>query len=298
MNKYKNLLFYKYTKIEQPERVKFEQMGICNSLELKGRIIVAKEGLNATLEGRRHNINKYIEYMKTLKGFENIDFKVSESTGSAYPRLSVKVRDEIVSAHLDEDFDPNETSGKYIYSEELHEWFRNGKEFYLVDMRNDYEQVSGHFEGSINSNFENFRDLPKIKEKIGHLVDKTIVTVCTGGVRCEKASGYLVKCGFKDVYQLYGGIQTYMAKYPGEDWLGKLYVFDKRTLIDFTKGTDKKHPVIGKCTICKNSTEHYIDCLRPECHAHQLVCEDCIEKFGGKPFCSHKCMEISNRNND
>jgi UPF0176 protein len=293
MNKHKNLLFYKYTKIEEPERVKYEQMGICNALELKGRIIVAKEGINATLEGRRHNINRYIEYLNSLKGFQNIDFKVSDSTGDAYPRLSVKVRNEIVSAHLgDEDFDPNEISGKYIYAEELNEWFKSGKEFYLVDMRNDYEQVSGQFKNSINSEFNNFRDLPTIKEKIGHLKDKTVVTVCTGGVRCEKASGYLVKCGFKDVYQLYGGIQTYMEKFPGEDWLGKLYVFDKRILIDFTKGTDKKHPVIGKCTICENPTENYIDCTRPECHSHQLVCKECIEKFNGNTFCSQKCAEL------
>ena len=288
------LLFYKYAEIRDPEKLMLEQKELCAKLGMKGRMIIANEGVNATFEGTSENIDQYITELKKDPRFIDIHFKKSEGTGDSFPKLSIKVRPEIVSAHLkNEDFNPNHTTGKYLKPEELHEMFEKGEEFYIVDMRNGYEQKSGYFKGSINSEFENFRDLPTIKKKLADLKDKKIVTVCTGGIRCEKASGYLVNEGFSNVYQLQGGIHTYMEQYPGENWLGKLYVFDKRILIDFTKGTDKKHEVVGRCTVCDGLTENYIDCARPECHKHQLVCLDCIEKFGGKTFCSEECMKIA-----
>jgi UPF0176 protein len=289
------LLFYKYVDIKNPTRLMVEQKELCHILKLKGRMIIAHEGINATLEGTTPNIVAYVEELKNDPRFEDVHFKKSEGTGESFPKLSVKVRPEIVSAHLkNSDLNPNNITGKYLKPDELHEMFQGNEEFYIVDMRNGYEQKSGYFRGSINSEFNNFRDLPTIKEKLKSLKDKKIVTVCTGGIRCEKASGYLVNEGFDDVYQLQGGIHSYMEKFPGEDWLGKLYVFDKRILIDFTKGPDKQHEVVGKCEICNNSTENYIDCARPECHKHQLVCKECIKKFGGKTFCSEECQRISN----
>ncbi|MEK7106261.1 MAG: rhodanese-like domain-containing protein, partial [Patescibacteria group bacterium] len=238
---YQILLFYKYVHISNPEEVRDWLRDLCQKFGLKGRLIVASEGLNITLEGKTEDTESFIKEMEKdplsaqAGRFLNIHYKRSEGTGNAFPKLSVKVRSEIVSLHLGTcDVDPNVTTGVHLSPEELHIWIngdptspeasRGKKEFYIVDMRNAYEHAVGKFAGSICPPMENFRDLPKLLKTIDHLKDKTILTVCTGGVRCEKASGYLITQGFKDVYQLNGGIVSYMEKYPNEDFEGKLYV--------------------------------------------------------------------------
>jgi len=177
----------------------------------------------------------------------------------------------------------------HLKPEELHQWIADKKEFYIVDMRNVYEHKVGHFEGSILPPIENFRDLPKVVEQIKHLKDKTVLTVCTGGVRCEKASGFLVSQGFTDVYQLDGGIVSYMEKYPNEDFKGKLYVFDGRVKMGFYTD-DAKHEVVGKCDACGAPSENYVNCDNPVCHRHFINCQNCIEKNDGKSFCTGGCV--------
>ena len=222
---YQILLFYKYTPIEDPEAVAAEQRRLCAEFGFTCRSIIAKEGINITLEGETAKTEEYIKIMQADPRFADIHFKRSPGTGQAFPKISVKVRKEIVSLGLGEnDFSPTDTTGKYLQPEELHEWIHSGREFYIVDMRNDYEFDVGRFEGSILPDLKNFRDLRENVGVLASLKDKTVVTVCTGGVRCEKASGFLVKNGFSDVYQLYGGIVSYMEKYPNEDFKGVLYV--------------------------------------------------------------------------
>ncbi len=189
----------------------------------------------------------------------------------------------------EKDVNPNETTGKYLSPEELNAWFASGKKFKIVDMRNDYEHKVGHFEGSILPPIENFRDLPKVVEQIKHLKNKTVLTVCTGGVRCEKASGFLITQGFTDVYQLDGGIVSYMEKYPNEDFKGKLYVFDGRVMMGFYTD-DAKHQVVGKCDACGEESEHYVNCDNPVCHRHFINCMKCLEKSEGKAFCPGGCV--------
>ncbi len=159
---------------------------LCEELSLKGRIIVAEEGINGTIEGTLENTEKYIGEMGQNKLFKNISFKKSAGSGEAFSKLWVRIRPEIVTSKID--VNPNWVTGKYLTSEELFWWFEVKKEFYIVDMRNDYEHLSGYFEGSILPGMHNFYDLPSILPKLEHLKGKTIVTVCTGGVRCEKAS--------------------------------------------------------------------------------------------------------------
>ncbi len=274
--KFTIILFYKYVSIEHPEALMKEQKALCQHLGLTGRMIIAKEGINATLEGTTEQIEEYLKDFLSRPEFANVHIKKSEGTGNAFPKLSVKVRPEIVATHLQErDIDPNKTTGKYLTAEELHEWFDTGKEFYIVDMRNDFEQAVGMFRKSLKSGMGNFRDLPKVLDSLEHLRNKTILTVCTGGVRCEKASGFLVANGFADVYQLYGGIVTYMEKYPGEDFIGSLYVFDNRLVMGFNMD-DPKREVLGKCVVCNNPSEHFINCKDGFCHRHFIVCENCL----------------------
>ncbi len=295
MKDYQILLFYKYVHITNPEEVRDWLRTICQKLGLKGRLIVASEGLNITLEGKTENTEAFIKEMETDPRFLNIHMKRSEGTGDAFPRLSVKVRPEIVSLHLGVcDVDPNVTTGIHLAPDELHQWMADKKEFYIVDMRNAYEHAVGQFAGSICPPMENFRDLPKLMKMIDHLKDKTVLTVCTGGVRCEKASGYLITQGFKDVYQLDGGIVSYMEKYPNEDFEGKLYVFDGRVAMGFYTD-DPKHKIIGKCTSCNLSSENIVDCREHGCNGQFILCESCENKQTekrGHTHCVKNCKKV------
>lgn len=296
-NKYTILLYYKYTLIDDPEALRVEQMELCKRLGMKGRIIVAKEGINGTIEGTEEACNEYMTIMKADKRFVDIHWKVSSGTsdGTAFPRLSVKTRKEIVSLHLGDeaDIDPNKITGNHLKPEELRKWYEEGKEFHIIDMRNGYELKVGKFEGTVFPDLDNFRDLKKNIKKLENLKDKTVLTVCTGGVRCEKASGLLVREGFKDVHQLDGGMVSYMEKYPGQDFKGSLYVFDKRHTMHFED--EDKHEVIGRCQHCDSPSEHYVNCANLFCHDHFICCENCLEenppehKSGGVAYCNMKC---------
>lgn len=288
--KHQILLYYKYVTISDPKAVRDEQRALCASLGLLGRIIVAKEGINGTVEGTKEQTEKYIKEMKKSKYFFDISFKKSEGTGAAFPKLSVRVRPEIVTAHLPE-INPNYVTGKYLSAEELHQWFEEKKEFYIVDMRNDYEYQSGFFEGFIPSGIHNFFDLPSVLPKLNHLKNKTIVTVCTGGVRCEKASGFLVENGFNDVYQLKDGIHTYMEKYPNQHFKGKLYVFDKRLTVGFNTDAPE-HEIVGKCLHCGKSADTYTNCEYNFCHYHYICCSDCRDEETGLTFDKPACKKL------
>lgn len=292
---YQILLFYKYVHISEPESVKTWLTELCKGLGLKGRLIIATEGLNITLEGKTEDTETFIKELEKDSRFLNIHMKRSVGTGNAFPRLSVKVRPEIVSLHLGVcDIDPNQTTGIHLEPKELHEWLAGGREFYIVDMRNAYEHAVGKFAGSICPPMENFRDLPKLLKTIEHLKNKTVLTVCTGGVRCEKASGYLISQGFTDVYQLNGGIVSYMEAYPNEDFEGKLYVFDGRVAMGFYTD-DPKHKIIGVCDACGASSENILDCREFGCNGQFILCAECeknqIEKRG-HTHCVKNCKKV------
>jgi UPF0176 protein len=290
--KYKVILFYKYVFIEDPKILMYAQKDLCAKFSLKGRIILSKEGINGTVEGIEKSIEAYCKKICEDPRFSDIHFKVSKGNGKVFSSLSIKVREEIVSGHLKgEDVDPNQTSGKRISPEELHQWFKEKKDFSIVDMRNDYEQAVGHFEGSVLSGMKNFRDLSLIMPSLQPLKEKTVVTVCTGGVRCEKASGYLIQKGFKDIYQLNGGIVSYMEKYPSQNFIGSLYVFDGRIVMNFDK--PEQHKTIGKCGKCGTSSERYLNCKDPQCHYHFICCEKCAEN-DGSAFCEGCAKKSSN----
>lgn len=258
------------------------QKTLCASLGLTGRIIVAQEGINGTVEGKVENVKKYIKETKSYDPFKDIKFKKSEGTGQAFPKLSVKAREEIVTLKIPEAerWDPATYTGKFLTAEQMHDWIhKDKKEFYIVDLRNDYEFQSGHFAGSVLPPMKNFRDLPEVLPQLEHLKNKTIVTVCTGGIRCEKATGFLMKHGFTDVWQLKDGIVTYMQKYPNEDFLGKLYVFDNRYTMGFNT-EDKKHEPIGRCVITGEPSENYVDYVDPKTgeRIHAIVSGKAIQE--------------------
>ena len=283
------VLFYKYTPIDNPLELKSEQIKLATKLGLKGRVIIAKEGINATFEGTTENINLYIQEFLKDSRFSDTHIKKSVGTGEAFPKLSIKVRKEIVTLGLENDIDPNKITGKHLKPEELKQWYEEGREFYIIDMRNDYEFKVGRFQNSVLMPVQNFRDIPKALSFIENLKDKTVLPVCTGGVRCEKASGLLVREGFRDVYQLDGGIVTYMEKFPAQEFEGTLYVFDKRITMNFD--SKDKHKVIGKCEKCDKLSERYVNCKNPQCNKHYICCESCSEE-DGRSFCDTECRDL------
>lgn len=279
--KYEVLLFYKYTDILDPVALMDREKSICTVLGLTGRIIIAPEGINGTLEGTIDATEKYKAHILSDKRFRSMNIKTSVGNGNAFPRLSVKVKNEIVNTRFPESINPRKQTGKYLPPHELKRWYEEDKDFVVIDMRNDYEVKSGYFEKTVNPELSSSRQLPNVIDKLRIHKDKTVVTVCTGGVRCEKMSAYLQAEGFKDVYQLHNGIHGFMEKYPGEHFKGALFTFDNRLVMDF--GGNRE--IVGTCYVCDASTERYQNCVNPACGSKLLVCDTCKE---GEVYCK-KC---------
>lgn len=290
MSEFKTILFYKYCHISQ-ENVKIlreREISVCKVLGLTGRIILAKEGINGTLEGRPEQIEIYKKHILEDKHFKKMPIKESASTGKSFPKIKVKIKDEIVATKYPKHIDPLIKTGKHINATEVKKMFSESQEFYVIDMRNDYEIKAGHFKNTINTDWpmKASRELPDMVKKFEEYKDKKILTVCTGGVRCEKMSAYLLDQGFKDVSQLHHGIHNYMQKYPGEDFKGTLYTFDNRMTMDFGAKEGSQREIIGECFVCKDKTEKYAHCAFAMCHQHLLFCD---KHLITENFCDKKC---------
>ena len=285
--KYQVLLFYAYLFIEAPDALAARVRSLAERYRLMGRVIVAGEGVNATLEGTVEESEAFVQEFLQDERFAGMQIKRSASSGESFPKLSVKVRKEIVGTQFTkEEADPGKKTAPRLSPEELRQWYEEGRDFVVVDMRNSYEFASGHFKNAIDPGLEASRDLPKALPKLEPLKNKTVLTVCTGGVRCEKMSAYLQNKGFSDVYQLDGGIHSYMEKYPAKDFAGTLYTFDSRLTMDF--GGERE--IVGRCHHCNAKTERYVNCANFGCHVHILVCTDCTP-VGSPAYCKN-CRTI------
>lgn len=275
MTEYKVILFYKFTLIKNPEQLRKEQLALAESFGLKGRMIIGEEGVNATFEGLLEDIEAYKKTIWSDYRFADMPIKESAGNGQAFPKLSVKVREEVVTLGAGK-LDPAKDTAPTVSADELENWYESGQDFVVLDLRNDYEVKSGYFDKTINPELENFRDLPQKLKDLSGLKDKKVLTVCTGGIRCEKATCLLKQEGFQDVYQLKDGIHTYMQKYPGRHFKGTLYVFDNRITTPVVDVPNRE--IVGKCAYCDKSTENYAndDSVRPS--KKILCCTDCYEE--------------------
>ncbi|WP_265457709.1 rhodanese-related sulfurtransferase [Enterococcus sp. HY326] len=285
---YQVLLYYKYVKIANPEEFAKEHLALCKSLNLKGRILVGEEGINGTLSGLTADTQAYMEYMQADERFKDIFFKIDESPEHAFKKMFVRPRKEIVSLNLEDDVDPNQLTGQYLEPKEFKAALLD-ENTVVIDARNDYEYDLGHFRGAIRPDIRNFRELPQwIRDNKEEFMEKRVVTYCTGGIRCEKFSGWLVKEGFKDVGQLHGGIATY-GKDPevqGELWDGQMYVFDERIAVEINH-VDKT--IIGRDWFDGTPCERYINCANPECNRRILASEENELKYQGS--CNEECRK-------
>jgi UPF0176 protein len=288
--KYQVLLFYKYVTVANTEELKVYSLDLCKRYHLTGRVIIAEEGINYTLEGLTEDTENFVrEFLKDTR-FADTHIKRSEGFGKSFPGLSIKIRKEIVGTRFPKEVDPRVATGHHLPVEELKKWYEEKKDFVIVDMRNSYEYAAGHFRGSEDLGMSASRELPDMIEKLADAKDKTIVTVCTGGIKCEKMSSYLLYKGFKDVHQLSGGIHTYMEKFPAQDFLGTLYTYDERLVMDF--GGDRE--IVGRCKRCDGATEKFQNCANSQCNMLFLICDGCMSQEG-PGFCSEKCQHSTSR---
>lgn len=278
----KIILYYKFTPITDPEMTKLWQLELCMRLELKGRVIISPDGINGTLGGKLDNLLAYKRAMNKTKAFKGITYKWSEGQAANFPRLSVKVRPEIVTFHAQGELEVTEkgiqNGGKHLKPKELHALLeKRGDEVVFFDGRNQYEAAIGKFKNAVVPKVTTSREFVKEIEKPEYdaLKDKPIVTYCTGGIRCEILSVLMKNRGFKEVYQLDGGIVKYGETY-GDDgyWEGKLHIFDNRMVTQFSD----KAKDIGQCSHCQNPTSNYENCANKSCNRLVLVCQKCAHK--------------------
>ena len=276
----KILLYYKFAPIADPEAIKLWQKSLCTRLNLRGRILVSKHGLNGTVGGEMDDLKAYIKETKTYAAFKDIVFKWSDGSRDDFPRLSVKNRKELVGFQNSEDeFDVDENGvvggGTHIKPKELHKLVEQyGSDVVFFDGRNAHEAKIGKFKNAVVPNTNTSRDFIAELEsdKYDDIKDKKVVTYCTGGIRCEVISSMMKKRGFTDVYQIDGGIVKYGESY-GDDglWEGSLRVFDNRMTVNFSDHT----ATIGECTHCSGKTSNFENCRHAECNDLVLICEGC-----------------------
>lgn len=276
----KILLYYKFTPIADPDTVKLWQKTLGDSLNLRGRILVSKHGLNGTVGGDIDDLKAYIKETKKFAGFKDIVFKWSNGGREDFPRMSVKTRRELVGfKNSDDEFSVDENGvvggGKHIKPKAVHEMVEKyGDDVVFFDGRNAHEAKIGKFKNAVVPNTNTSRDfLAELEsDKYDDIKDKKVVTYCTGGIRCEVISAMMKKRGFKDVYQIDGGIVKYGEAY-GDDglWEGSLRVFDNRMTVNFSDHTK----TIGECTHCGAKTSNFENCALDECNDLVLICEDC-----------------------
>jgi UPF0176 protein len=283
------LSFYAYAKIENPQQFRNDLFIAWNALDALGRTYVAKEGINAQMSVPAENIEAFRETLEAYDFMKNIRLNVAvEHDDHSFLKLTVKVRDKIVADGLnDETFDVTNI-GVHLKAKEFNQILEN-PDTIVVDFRNHYESEIGHFKGAITPDVETFREsLPIINEQLkDHKNDKNLVMYCTGGIRCEKASAYFKHQGFKNVYQLEGGIINYAKQIKEEGieskFIGKNFVFDHRL------GERITADIVSQCHQCGKPCDNHTNCENEGCHLLFIQCDDC--KAIMENCCSVECQE-------
>ena len=286
--KYQILLFYCYAEIKDTEIFKSDHHLFCIKNNIKGRIIISSEGINGTVSGLKVDCDKYKKELINKQIFSDIDFKIEEYHKNAFKKINVRLKSEIVnSGIISKDILKNK--GEYINPSEFKNIVKTQpNDVTILDVRSNYEHKIGKFKNAVTLDLDNFRDfsskIPEIEEKVKK-TDK-VITYCTGGVKCEKASAFLKKNGYENVYQLHGGIIKYGIEEGGENFEGKCYVFDDRIV----KDVNSINPiVIGKCYVTGDKTDRMVNCANVLCNKHFPLSNKGAEIFNG--CCSEDCLK-------
>jgi len=279
------LLFYKFVNLDRLEALQKKHLRFMKDLDVRGRVIIGEEGINGSVSGTEWQVEEYKSWLISDERFSDIRFKEEIGLEHPFRRNSVLIKEEIVALGKKVDF---ENKAPYITSKELKEFYDRGlgKNIIILDARNDYEYKIGHFNNSIHLNIKTFNEFPEALNKIENLKDKKIITVCTGGIRCEKAAPYMKSQGFKNVLQLKDGILNFGKEYPDTYWEGKCFVFDKRLVSDVNNSNDKP---LTNCETCEEFSDLYRNCRNVDCNDLYTQCVKCQEDFNG--CCSKDCFK-------
>lgn len=291
MAHYQTLLYYCYSPIEHAEQFAADHLEFCKSLNLVGRIIVADEGLNGTVSGTPESCAAYMLAVHADPRFTKTEFKIDDVEELSFIKMHCRYKSEIVHSGLRDPqiIDPNKQTGVHLEPKDFLA-MKDQEDVVVLDVRSNYEHNVGHFKNAVRLDIENFREFPEKIKELAQYKGKKILTYCTGGIKCEKASALLLKEGFEDVYQLHGGIIKYGKEVGGEDFEGKCYVFDNRVTVDVNSVNPA---IVSTCRNCGTVTPKMINCANPVCNEHFTQCDACGEELDG--CCSTACLEAPNR---
>jgi UPF0176 protein len=273
MKEYKNISFYRFINIESKDLIKEKFSTLCKRLKILGTLIIANEGLNGMLAGSSESIDKVLSELFDL-GIKSEDVKISFSEIKPFNRLRIKLKDEIISLGNADKSNPNKMVGKYVEPEDWNKAMED-KDVILIDTRNHYETSIGTFNGALVPNINTFKDFPDFVQRMEDKKDKKIAMFCTGGVRCEKASSYMLQAGFKEVLHLKGGIIKYLENIPEKKskWEGECFVFDNRVAIEHELD-------VGTYIICNGCGEPVSkDDVSSDKFKKGIHCPSCFDKL-------------------
>lgn len=281
------LLFYKYVSLTDPHAIQAWQRAIGKAHNLVGRILIAEEGINATVAGSRTAIKAYVKDLKSYPLFKDIDIKYSTCDMLPFPKLSVKVRHEVVTLGIDPTVaPPSNPEETHLSPDKAHALLeQQPEELVILDARNNYESRIGRFKGAIAPDITSFKEFPDYVEKHKELFEgKKVLMYCTGGIRCERASTVVQsKTNAKKVYQITGGIVRYTEQYPEGFFRGKNYVFDDRIALAVNDD------VLTTCDLCQVSCDWYTNCINAHCNKQFISCDQCREAY--EWCCSQACCD-------
>jgi UPF0176 protein len=281
--------FYQYFSIENPQTFRDEMYRALNALKVFGRIYIATEGINAQISVPTHLLENFKEYLYSFKPLKGLRLNTAvNDDGKSFWVLRIKVRDKIVADGIEDPTFSMKNKGKYVNAQQMNEMIAK-PDTIVIDMRNHYEYEVGHFERAIEIPSDTFRaQLPMAADMMKDHKDKNIIMYCTGGIRCEKASAYMLHEGFKNVYHLEGGIINYANKIKEAAlpslFKGKNFVFDERL------GEKITEDIIAKCHQCGAPCDTHTNCKNEGCHLLFIQCPSCAEKFDG--CCTQACTDI------
>jgi len=281
--------FYRYVNIDNPNALRDELYKEWIELNVLGRVYIAEEGINAQISIPTPKFDTFIELLNKREYLADMPIKHAIEEGRSFIKLAIRVKKEIVAYNVPENEYNMSQVGTHLNASEFNKALEN-PDTVVVDMRNYYENEVGHFHNAILPDVERSQELlPEVKKLLQNNEDKEVLLYCTGGIRCEKASSYLLHHGFKDVKQLKGGIIQYAQDVKTENidskFIGSNFVFDQRLEERITDD------IISKCHQCGNSSDTHTDCLNQACHILFIQCEKCREKFKG--CCSLECQDFA-----
>jgi len=279
---YEVILYYYFNTIENPEQFAEHHKQYCKELGIKGRIYISSEGINGTAAGTKEQMRKYKTHIQSIPGFEDTEFKTDESDYIPFSKLICKVREEIVSLHIN-DIDPKD-GGNHLLPSEWRNVMETNDDYVMIDVRNNYESKIGHFKGALRPDLDNFYDFPQWLDEAEIPKEKKVLMYCTGGIRCEKFSVLMKEQGWDDVNQLHGGILRYAKEEEGKHFEGKCFVFDDRLVVPVNP---KDLAPISKCEITGKAADTYVNCANMECNKLFVCSEEGARIMEG--CCSEEC---------